>query len=212
MGYLQISSCFQRPLPHEPNLQTTFSMRLLVFFAVAFGLVFALPQDPAPEPPSDPVPAPPPGDQPPPEQPPPDQPPPEQPPAPIPPPSDEPPVPAPPPTDEPQPEPEPPSTPVPNVPAPTVTGGPPGPICECGYTYCASVLQAMSESMLLFRELQGLSNILFVQRNHGRSNSYLRHTAARRMRLARIVLHAQMSSNPSSSASATMWMPSSATT
>ncbi|PNY23307.1 Uncharacterized protein TCAP_06746 [Tolypocladium capitatum] len=30
-------------------------------------------------------------------------------------------------------------------PAPTVSGGPPGPICECGYTYCASVLLGMKK-------------------------------------------------------------------
>ncbi|KAK0385447.1 hypothetical protein NLU13_7923 [Sarocladium strictum] len=88
----------------------------LVFTAVIAGAT-ALPQDPGPDPP--PV----------------DDPPPDQPPAPIPaPPTDEPPAPGPPP-----------ATPVPDVPAPTVTGGPPGPICECGYTYCASVLQAMKE-------------------------------------------------------------------
>ncbi|KAH8171186.1 hypothetical protein LIA77_09967 [Sarocladium implicatum] len=113
-------------------------MRFLIFLALAIGLAVALPQDPVPVPPTDPAPVPPPADDPPPEQPPPDQPP-----APVQPPSDEPPAPAPPPTDEPQPDP--PATPVPDVPAPTVTGGPPGPICECGYTYCASVLQAMKE-------------------------------------------------------------------
>ncbi|KND86705.1 hypothetical protein TOPH_08646 [Tolypocladium ophioglossoides CBS 100239] len=33
----------------------------------------------------------------------------------------------------------------PAPPAPTVSGGPPGPICECGYTYCASVLLGMKK-------------------------------------------------------------------
>lgn len=42
------------------------------------------------------------------------------------------------------PKPTPPATP----PAPTVTGAPgQGPICECGYTYCAAVLMSMSESI-----------------------------------------------------------------
>ncbi|GJN74856.1 hypothetical protein PLICBS_008949 [Purpureocillium lilacinum] len=33
----------------------------------------------------------------------------------------------------------------PPVPAQTGGGGPPGPICECGYTYCASVLMGMKK-------------------------------------------------------------------
>ncbi|KAH7318136.1 hypothetical protein B0I35DRAFT_409072 [Stachybotrys elegans] len=33
--------------------------------------------------------------------------------------------------------------PVPEPPAPTASALPGGPICECGYTYCASVLMAM---------------------------------------------------------------------
>ena len=35
----------------------------------------------------------------------------------------------------------------PPVPAQTGGGGPPGPICECGYTYCASVLMGMSKRL-----------------------------------------------------------------
>ncbi|KAJ4251922.1 hypothetical protein NW762_011222 [Fusarium torreyae] len=81
-------------------------------------------QPPAP-PPSDPAPVPPPPSDP----------------APVPPPSD--PAPVPPPA---SPAPPPPSNPPPAPPAPKPTGTPPeGPICECGYTYCASVLQSMDK-------------------------------------------------------------------
>ncbi|KAM0549823.1 hypothetical protein ACHAPJ_009262 [Fusarium lateritium] len=117
------------------------------------------PPNPAPAPPSTSEPPPPPAD--PPVPPPADPPaPPSQPPAPVPvppsqppapPPSD--PAPVPPPSSDPAPVPPPaspapplPSSPPPAPPAPKPTGTPPeGPICECGYTYCASVLQSMDK-------------------------------------------------------------------
>ncbi|SPJ80214.1 uncharacterized protein FTOL_08606 [Fusarium torulosum] len=57
----------------------------------------------------------------------------------------------PPPTSEPapgpppSPAPVPPSNPAPAPPPPNPTGTPDGTICECGYTYCASVLKAMDK-------------------------------------------------------------------
>ncbi|KAM0421562.1 hypothetical protein ACHAPT_010736 [Fusarium lateritium] len=66
-------------------------------------------------------------------------------PAPVPPPAE--PAPAPPPSSPaPAPQPPAPSDPAPAPPAPNPTGAPiEGPICECGYTYCAKVLMAMAK-------------------------------------------------------------------
>lgn len=67
----------------------------------------------------------------------------------LPPPADDPPAPSPPPEDPGEPGDDPPPSTILTPPAPTETGAPgQGPICQCGYTYCASVLMAMSKSLL----------------------------------------------------------------
>jgi hypothetical protein len=48
----------------------------------------------------------------------------------------------------------------PPVPAPTVTGSPgQGPICQCGYTYCATVLMAMSTYLIICRRCRQLNGV-----------------------------------------------------
>ncbi|KAF4991709.1 hypothetical protein FDECE_13940, partial [Fusarium decemcellulare] len=52
----------------------------------------------------------------------------------------------PPPSSDPAPQPPAPTDPAPAPPAPNPTGAPSeGPICECGYTYCAQVLMSMEK-------------------------------------------------------------------
>ncbi|RSL74800.1 hypothetical protein CEP51_011457 [Fusarium floridanum] len=131
-------------------------MKIYFILLGLLTLVTAKPQVP---PPSSPQPAPvpppsqppaPPADPPvPPAEPPAEPPvPPSPPPAPVPPPGE--PAPAPPPSSPaPVPQPPAPTDPAPAPPAPNPTGAPPppieGPICECGYTYCAQVLMAMAK-------------------------------------------------------------------
>ncbi|KAI8660182.1 hypothetical protein NCS57_00994800 [Fusarium keratoplasticum] len=133
-------------------------MKIYFILLGLLALVMAKPQVP---PPSSPQPAPvpppsqppaPPADPPvppvPPAEPPAEPPvPPSPPPAPVPPPDE--PAPAPPPSSPaPVPQPPAPTDPAPAPPAPNPTGAPPpieGPICECGYTYCAEVLMAMAK-------------------------------------------------------------------
>lgn len=100
------------------------------------------PNEPAPQPPT-PTDPPPPPNEPVPPAPPPNEPVPPVPPAepPVPPPSD------PTPTPPQSPVPDPPQSPPPASPTPIGTGPSiEGPICECGYTYCAEVLMAMGIS------------------------------------------------------------------
>ncbi|KAH7160335.1 hypothetical protein B0J13DRAFT_643894 [Dactylonectria estremocensis] len=108
---------------------------------------------PSPPPSSDPIPAPPPSSQPPP------------PPSTGEPPAPPPPNPPPPPPEEPDPDPPPPSEPPSPVPKPTDPAPPPpptgtgaphkGPICECGYTYCAAVLMDMPKAWTVPQLTQG---------------------------------------------------------
>lgn len=141
---LPTTSQFKKSPPRISHFSSTFTKMkfTLAILALTCGLAAARPQDPPPAPPTEP---PPPVDPAP-------IPPPETDPIPVPPPTEEP-IPVPTTEPEPEPVPEPPATPVPepppvdpspvDPPVPTVTGGPDGPICECGYTYCSSVLMGM---------------------------------------------------------------------
>ncbi|KAL2681275.1 hypothetical protein Neosp_008883 [[Neocosmospora] mangrovei] len=135
-------------------------MKIYFILLGLLALVMAKPQVPPPsspqpapvpppsQPPTPPIDPAPPADPPvPPAEPPAEPPvPPSPPPAPVPPPDE--PAPAPPPSSPaPVPQPPAPTDPAPAPPAPNPTGAPlppiEGPICECGYTYCAEVLMAM---------------------------------------------------------------------
>lgn len=108
----------------------------------------------------------------------------------------------------------PPNPPPPATASPTASNAPEpkGPICECGYTYCASVLKAMSEYSLQ-KEFRPLSCLLacarayadFSQRSRGTPSSSPRRTAPRPTRAAPAASPSQTSTTPSTSASATRW-------
>lgn len=102
--------------------------------------------------------------------------------------------------------------PGPDPPMPTASSAPGGPICECGYTYCASVLMAMSTSPLSHpRRMPAATNVT-LQRLRGRRDDCQRRTAPQPTQRVPTVSRAQTPRLPCTSACARRSTRKSATT